>query len=216
MFPLLSHTRKVSSQRMYSWPGHATHQLEYLVGHAPSWAPISGRRERVPDHLPTSCEDYTQGQVWDLCHNLTWVPVGMAPRAQLDCIWVRVRTWTFIQIPMALRWSRQGWTVQRLCPSLHPLPVFPQQKELLGNFRSSNSQDFSWHFPSKNVSTYPYLSTKRSSFNVFLIICTSTKSIFLSLLCLFFFLFCFHKLSSPVPGLNVTQMDMDSNTKMPK
>lgn len=51
MFPLLSHIRKVSSQRMCSWPGCVTHQLDCPVGHAPSWALISGRRERVPGHL---------------------------------------------------------------------------------------------------------------------------------------------------------------------
>lgn len=124
MFLLLSHTRKVSSQRMFSWPGHPVHQLDYLVGHASSWAPISGRRERVPDHLPTSCGLYTSPGLGPML-SLTCVSVGMAPRVarQLDSVWVGVRTWTFIQIPMALRWSRQGWTVQRLCPSLRPLPT---------------------------------------------------------------------------------------------
>lgn len=140
---MLSHTRKVSAQRTYSWLGNGRHRGGSPVGCAPPGLLFLGRMERVCYHLPTSCEDdaqYMSGtRVFTqlgylLAWHLEWQgslpvfgwerghgPSSKHPQPQVDLLF--------------LHQSTKG--VNRTEPlSIPPPSSFPQRRGLLGNFRS--------------------------------------------------------------------------------
>lgn len=130
-------------------------------------------------HLPTSCEEYTQIWVWDLCCHL------------LGCLLVWHRRWQGSLTVFGWEW---GHGPSPKCPrpqveqerdglyreSVHPSTLLPTAKRVIGKLQKLKVMRF---LLALYLWECFYLSTKWLSFNEFLIICTSTNSIFISLLC---------------------------------
>ena len=101
--------------------------------------------------------------------------------------------------------------------SVRPSPLCPPSHSKGGYWETSEAETHEI-----STGTLPLrmflLIHKSLNFNEFLIICTSSNSIFLSFLCQQFLriFLNFHKQYWPVPGLNLAQMEVDNNIKMPK